>query len=172
MFAQSTRISNDHNQVLSYEKQVDRQSEYLFSNRLEDACENTTIYDFHCRQNQVGDRQINASNQLRGQPTSLNEPGQRKMSRMQIAEVPYKVGGGYEGRAEMDVSRDFISAPTDGKYGQKYYKPYVNFWNYHDCSEQMPVEEFVRGGLSTRACYRNAKKKMSPNGNNATSGVV
>jgi hypothetical protein len=84
------------------------------------------------------------------QPTSLNELS--KIKRTVNIQVPYKVGGGYIGEGE-DVSREAQSGAN--KYQMKYYNPRMNYPQACDTT----VEQFVRGGISTRACYRNAKIK-------------
>ena len=149
MFAQHTRISNDASQLSSYDNQVEAVGNYVFANRFEDKCE-FPIQISQCYQNKVGTKQIDQSNQLRMAPTSLNEPGFRNVSTELQSYVPYKVGGGMQAESQSDVSRDFTS-----DYGVvRYYNPRVE--TSHGVTA---VEDFVRGGISTRSCYRNARRK-------------
>lgn len=150
MFAQNTRISNDEGEVHSYENQVDSIGRYVFQNRYEDSCRPGNTYISQCHQNQVGENQVDHASTLRMQPTSLNELS--KIKRTVNIQVPYKVGGGYIGEGE-DVSREAQSGAN--KYQMKYYNPRMNYPQACDTT----VEQFVRGGISTRACYRNAKIK-------------
>lgn len=158
MFSQNTRISDDPNEVRSYENQVLIQSRYAFDNRFDDACPSNPdrSVNFQCTQNNVGDRQVEQSTSLRMMPTTLNHVDERHLQSALMRQVPYMVGGGFEGK-DTDMSRQ-LGNGSWGKYETKYYTPRTYL---KECDTT--VEDFIRGGISTRACYRNAKKKISPN---------
>lgn len=156
MFGDTTRIAYDATERTSHDHQVAQIGRYTFDLPPSTVpCPVAASFGSNCPV--VGPNGAALGQWGRAVSTTSNEPGERHISSALVRRVPYKVGGGVNPSVpETDVSRALGNA-NEAK-NEKYYHPRTEL--LRDVTNPV-VEEFVRGGISTRACYRNAKKKFS-----------
>lgn len=155
LFGDTTRIGFDARERTSHDQQVAQIGRYAFDLPPTGPCPvAASSMGSNCPV--VGPNEAVLGQWKRTESTTSNEPGERRLSSALVRQVPYKVGGGVNPSVpETDVSRALGNA-HEARY-EKYYHPRTELLP----SVNPVVEEFVRGGISTRACYRNAKKKFS-----------
>ena len=156
MFLQQTRIYNDSQNVDALEQQSQAVTDYPFKNVYGHSCPSdsyevltTTCTDWH-----VGKDQIDVDTNLRQKPTTQNYYNRSQV--FLTGTAPFKGRGGYDMNDSNNVRFAPLSRQTNvnSTLGETDLGPWRKEFVPDD---DIPVEPFIKGGSSTRACVRNSR---------------
>jgi hypothetical protein len=157
MFQESTSIFYDDD-VKAYESRSLFPGQYHFEHQMPaEAC---PLPETHfCRGWGVAPDTVNVGNMLRQKPTRLNLPGEAP-STMLYGTSPWMAQGEFHDPEAAGELRYGIGPLRDAQSGRSGLAEtdYTGLRHYDLSSCPLPrVEEGLRGGISTRADYRNAQ---------------